>query len=169
MFDFEKCLEKYGFVVDFYSTESIAELMQIDESAEENENWYDDYFDSLVKFAKSKRLKKVVYGFGEHCEIFFTDDEENVINYILDNFYTAEGEGLTREEIVDNLTITEYNRIKELRTATKLSQQKFADLFGIPRRTYQDWEYGKSNCPDYYINLIEYYLKHENIIETAED
>lgn len=107
MFDFEKCLEKYGFVVDFYSTESTAELMQIDDKSWENEFWYDDYYDSLVEFAKSKSLKQVVYGFGEHCEIFFTDDVENVIKYALDNFYTSDGYSLEKDEIIDNITIYE--------------------------------------------------------------
>ena len=34
-------------------------------------------------------------------------------------------------------------RLKELRKELGLSQAKFAEKFGIPIRTIQDWEYGK--------------------------
>ena len=39
--------------------------------------------------------------------------------------------------------------IREIRTKSGLSQRKFAALFGIPRRTLEDWDAGKSAPPGY--------------------
>lgn len=44
--------------------------------------------------------------------------------------------------------------IKELRTKTGLSQQKFADLFSIPVSTLRKWEQGESSAPQYVVDLI---------------
>lgn len=46
-------------------------------------------------------------------------------------------------------------RIRELRKMTGLSQQKFGDLYGIPMRTIQNWEYGVNEVPGYLIGLLE--------------
>jgi len=46
--------------------------------------------------------------------------------------------------------------IKEIRASTGLSQQKFCDALGIPRRTLQDWEYGINPCAPYLVELIAY-------------
>ena len=51
--------------------------------------------------------------------------------------------------------------IKELRTATGLSQAKFAKLLDIPTRTIEDWEGGRHKPPDYVVKLIEFYLKNQ--------
>lgn len=55
--------------------------------------------------------------------------------------------------------------IKELRKASGMTQQKFADYFGIPKRTIQNWEAGINKCPEYLLDLMEYKLKHEGIIK----
>ena len=51
--------------------------------------------------------------------------------------------------------------IKELRTATGLSQAKFAKLLDIPTRTIEDWEGGRHKPPDYVVKLIDFYLKNQ--------
>ena len=38
--------------------------------------------------------------------------------------------------------------VTDIRAATGLSQQKFADKFSVPFRTVQNWEY-LNQCPDY--------------------
>lgn len=58
--------------------------------------------------------------------------------------------------------------IKELREKTGLSQQKFGDYFGIPRRTIQNWEMGTSECNQYIVEMMEYKLKNEGLIEESE-
>ena len=45
--------------------------------------------------------------------------------------------------------------IKELRTSSGLSQNQFAARWGIPVRTLQQWEQGRSAPPDYVVNMIE--------------
>lgn len=55
--------------------------------------------------------------------------------------------------------------IKELRIACGMTQQQFAELFGIPKRTIENWEYGKSQCPVYVQTLIDYYLRNEGFIK----
>ena len=55
--------------------------------------------------------------------------------------------------------------LKELRTATRMTQKKFGEYFGIPHRTIQNWEGGQSQCPQYLLELMIYKLKNENMIE----
>lgn len=54
--------------------------------------------------------------------------------------------------------------IKELRTASEMSQSKFAEYFSIPLDSLQNWEQGRRQCPDYLLLLIEYKLKKEKLI-----
>lgn len=57
--------------------------------------------------------------------------------------------------------------IKELRASTGLSQQAFADKYGIPKKTIQNWEsQGKEHreCPDYVKKLLERAVKTDNKI-----
>ncbi|SES98669.1 helix-turn-helix domain-containing protein [[Clostridium] polysaccharolyticum] len=55
----------------------------------------------------------------------------------------------------------------ELRKATKMNRREFADYFGIPYRTVQDWELCKRSIPEYLLRLIEYKLKTENMIKKS--
>ena len=54
--------------------------------------------------------------------------------------------------------------IKELRTLSKMTQQEFADYFGISKRSIESWEGGQRQCPKYLLDLIEYKLRNENLI-----
>ena len=58
---------------------------------------------------------------------------------------------------------------KELREASSMSRTQFAEYFGIPYRTVQDWELGNRNCSDLILHLMEYKLKHEGLILTDMD
>lgn len=46
------------------------------------------------------------------------------------------------------------NPIKTMRTALRLSQAKFAELFNIPRRSIENWESGTNKPPQYLIDLL---------------
>lgn len=59
--------------------------------------------------------------------------------------------------------------IKELRTKTGMSQSKFAECFGIPIITLQNWEQGKRKCPQYLFDLMKYKLKKEKLIKATKD
>lgn len=45
---------------------------------------------------------------------------------------------------------------KEMRQLSGMTQQKFADFFGIPKRTIEDWDAGKSTCKPYLVELLAY-------------
>lgn len=44
--------------------------------------------------------------------------------------------------------------IKQLRKITGLTQEKFAEYYGIPIRTIQEWEYGRVKPKDYVMKLL---------------
>lgn len=52
---------------------------------------------------------------------------------------------------------------KELRVQTGMTQKAFAEYFGIPVRTVQDWEAGISECKSYIIKLLEYRLSEHRV------
>ena len=51
--------------------------------------------------------------------------------------------------------------IKKLRSITKLSQSKFAEMFNIPKNTLQRWEIGYRKPPEYVIYMITELLKYK--------
>lgn len=61
------------------------------------------------------------------------------------------------EDAVDPATIVELGEIwdvahltvKDIRSYSGLSQAAFAARYMIPRRTLQDWEWGKAKCTEY--------------------
>ena len=55
---------------------------------------------------------------------------------------------------------------KELREQSGMTRTQFAEYFGIPYRTIQDWELGNRECKDYVLALMEYKLKHEGLIRA---
>lgn len=52
-------------------------------------------------------------------------------------------------------------KIKELRARTGLSQAKFAEKYGIPKRTIEDWEAGRHDPPAYVEDLLEFRIQHD--------
>lgn len=49
--------------------------------------------------------------------------------------------------------------IKDIRTATGLSQARFAAITGIPRRTLEDWERGLRTPPKWLPAMLEAFLR----------
>ena len=56
------------------------------------------------------------------------------------------------------------NKIKELRTTTKMSQSRFATYLGIPVANIQHWEQGVASPPTYLVSLITRVMKHDGYI-----
>ena len=54
--------------------------------------------------------------------------------------------------------------IKQIREASGMTRTQFAEYFGIPYRTLQNWELGERDCPAYLIDLIKYKLTKEGLI-----
>lgn len=55
--------------------------------------------------------------------------------------------------------------ISELKARTDMNRKQFAEYFGIPYRTVEDWEKGKREPAEYLIKLMEYKLLKENKID----
>ena len=50
---------------------------------------------------------------------------------------------------------------KELRENSGMTRPQFAEYFGIPYRTVQNWELGSRPCPTYLLELMKYKLDNE--------
>ena len=57
--------------------------------------------------------------------------------------------------------------IRNMRESSGMSMKRFAEYFGIPYRTVQNWEAGVNKCPEYLLKLLEYKLKREGLIKTV--
>lgn len=53
---------------------------------------------------------------------------------------------------------------KELRQMAGMTQKAFAEYFNIPKRSIENWEGEKRQCPDYLLELMRYKLTKEGII-----
>ena len=58
--------------------------------------------------------------------------------------------------------------IKDLRTAAGMTQKAFAEYFGIPKRTIEDWDGGHHAPPQYLIDLMEHKLTSDGIIQKTD-
>lgn len=57
------------------------------------------------------------------------------------------------------------NDFKKLRELSGMNKTKFAEYFGIPYRSVQNWELEINRCPEYLLKLMEYKLEKEGIID----
>ena len=55
--------------------------------------------------------------------------------------------------------------IKEIVSASGMTQKAFAEYFGIPVRSIENWCNGARKCPVYLPPLLEYKLIKEKIIK----
>lgn len=53
---------------------------------------------------------------------------------------------------------------RRLYETSGMSQKVFAEYFGIPLRTIENWATGKRKCPEYLLELMRYKLEHEGLI-----
>lgn len=51
--------------------------------------------------------------------------------------------------------------VKGIRTLTGLSQARFAEKYGIPKRTLEKWEQGETTPPTYLVKLLERAVKED--------
>ena len=59
------------------------------------------------------------------------------------------------------------DQIIALRKETKMGRREFAEYFGIPYRTLQDWELGNRKMPDYLLRLMIYKVEMERLGEPG--
>lgn len=68
-------------------------------------------------------------------------------------------------------------QLLELRASTGMNRRQFAEYFGIPYRTVQDWELGKRSMPAYLLRLMAYKIRLEeacalqkkDVVQKGED
>ncbi|MFQ9804579.1 MAG: helix-turn-helix domain-containing protein [Coprococcus sp.] len=62
-------------------------------------------------------------------------------------------------------------KLIELRMSTGMNRREFADYFGIPYRTVQQWELGDRKMPEYLLRLMAYKVGIEktNMIINIQD
>lgn len=58
---------------------------------------------------------------------------------------------------------------KELREASGMNKTKFAEYFGIPYRSVQNWELGLRECPKYLLDLMTYKLEAEAVLSSRPE
>lgn len=58
--------------------------------------------------------------------------------------------------------------LTELRKSTGMNKKQFSEYFGIPYRTYQDWELGSRRVPEYLLRLMAYKVEMEKLAEKYE-
>lgn len=56
-------------------------------------------------------------------------------------------------------------KIKGMRKEMQLNRKNFAEYFGIPIRTIEDWEAGRRKPPEYLTRLMEYRIGYEKIMK----
>jgi DNA-binding transcriptional regulator YiaG len=61
--------------------------------------------------------------------------------------------------------MTSGEELLTTRKATGMNRRVFAEYFGIPYRTVQDWELGNRKMPEYLLKLIIYKLENEKLVE----
>lgn len=57
-------------------------------------------------------------------------------------------------------------KIRELREMTGMNRKDFCKYFNIPYRTVTEWELDNRHAPKYVLRLLEYYIRHEGLIQT---
>ena len=67
------------------------------------------------------------------------------------------------------MDMEEKDLLKAMRKEAGMTQRKFAEYFGIPLRTVEDWERGLKHMPDYVMRLFVYKLRVEGIIGVHPD
>lgn len=55
-------------------------------------------------------------------------------------------------------------QIIDLRKETELNRKAYAEHFGIPLRTLEDWEAGRRTPPRYVPRLMKYQIEYEKLI-----
>ena len=59
-------------------------------------------------------------------------------------------------------------KLIELRKSTGMNRKQFSEYFGIPYRTFQDWELGNRRIPEYLLRLIAYKVEMEKMIRDRK-
>lgn len=59
--------------------------------------------------------------------------------------------------------------VKELVRLTGMTQKQYAEYFGIPFRTVQNWITGQEKYKEYWLKLMTYKLQKEGLIDIEDN
>ena len=59
--------------------------------------------------------------------------------------------------------------IKAMRKEANMTQRGYAEYFGVPLRTLEDWERGVRHMPDYVLRVFAYKLRVEGFIQQNNE
>ena len=57
------------------------------------------------------------------------------------------------------------DKLNELKERMGMNWKEFAEYFGIPYRTVQDWHLGNRTMPDYLLRLMIYKVETEKLLK----
>ena len=105
--------------------------------------------DIFAKYGKELQNENATPGGRKYNEIMERCRKESV-----DNGYNPDEiqEAATHFARVQE---KEPSKARQLRDMTKMKRVQFCELYGIPLRTMEDWEAGRSNPPEYLQVLLE--------------
>lgn len=97
-------------------------------------------------------------------------DQKTEVDYIVMGNNTQTGESYDiciekpkkKEDSIGRLLVF-------LRQETGMNRKEFAEHFGIPYRTIQDWELGNNPMPDYIYRLIAYQVANDKFFHKGGD
>lgn len=113
-----------------------------------------DNGDHILEFeADGQKIFVTVRGLGPVDDEFYWDDEDTLQQAI----DAAEDADIEVQEPA----------MRGLRASTGMTQKEFAEYFGIPQRTIEDWEAGRRQPPAYVEKLIAYKIEKEDLGETG--
>lgn len=69
--------------------------------------------------------------------------------------------GIRNGYVMEGIHMELREELIELRKSTGMNKKQFSEYFGIPYRTYQDWELGNRRVPEYLLRLMAYKIEME--------
>ena len=60
------------------------------------------------------------------------------------------------------------NKLRQIREDLGMNRTQFSHYVDIPLRTWEEWEAGRRQMPDYVLRLLTYYTKMERLLEEQK-
>lgn len=67
--------------------------------------------------------------------------------------------------LLEEKSLNLKDELINIRESTGMNRREFAEYFGIPYRTMQDWELGNRKVPEYLLRLMAYKVSMERIVK----
>lgn len=71
--------------------------------------------------------------------------------------------------LLEEKSLNLKDELINIRESTGMNRREFAEYFGIPYRTMQDWELGNRKVPEYLLRLMAYKVSMEKLMEGQNE